>query len=267
MLAASLWRNVHHGSLQQFQESLLHTLTAHVAGDGWIVALAGNLVNLVDEHDTALGSLHIVIGHLEQTGKDTLHVLTHITCLCKHSGIHDGERHIEHLGNGACQQGLTSTRAAHHDDVALLNLHAILVGRLLQALIVVIHRYSQMALSLILSDDILIQIFLDFHRLWHILQNKLAFGSILLVQHASLLHNIVCLLGAILTDVAVDTCNQQLNFRFTSSTEATNFLWHNVSSFTFFFIPYLYIPILYIYLFIYSRITCVPAHCQSYHTP
>ena len=31
----------------------------------------------------------------------------------------------------------------------------------------------------------------DFHRLWHILQYKLAFSSILLVQHASLLHNIV----------------------------------------------------------------------------
>lgn len=139
-------------------------------------------------------------------------------------------------------------RAAHHDDVALLNLHAILVGRLLQALIVVIHRYSQMALSLILSDDILIQIFLDFHRLWHILQNKLAFGCILLVQYASLLHNIVCLLGAILTDVAVDTCNQQLNFRFTSSTEATNFLWHNVFPFLSSLYLNLYIPI-YIYTY------------------
>ena len=266
MLASTLWRYVHHSSLQEFQKSLLYTLSTYVAGDRWVVALAGNLVNLVDEDDTTLGSLHIIVGYLEQTGEDTLHILTYITSLGKYRSIHDGERYIEQLGNGTCQQCLTGTGTTHHDDVALFYFHAFLILRLLQTLIVIIDSNGKMTLGLFLSDDIFIEIFLDLHRLWHLLQGKLRVIA-LWFQYASLLHNLKCLLGALLTDKAIDTRDQQLHFILASSTEATCFLWHNVFSF-FFFIPYYNIYlILYIAILIYRPVTCVPGYYQSYHIP
>ena len=61
MFAATLWRHV---DLEQLEQSLLHTLTAHVASDAWVVALACNLVYLIDEDDALLGCLHVEIGYL-----------------------------------------------------------------------------------------------------------------------------------------------------------------------------------------------------------
>ena len=52
MLTASLWRYIYHRAFQQLEQALLYSLTAHIAGDRRIVALAGNLVYLVNKHDT-----------------------------------------------------------------------------------------------------------------------------------------------------------------------------------------------------------------------
>lgn len=43
---ASLLRHVDHCALQHSQESLLHALPAHVAGDADVLTLLGDLVNL-----------------------------------------------------------------------------------------------------------------------------------------------------------------------------------------------------------------------------
>lgn len=67
MLTASLWRYIYHRAFQQLEQALLYSLTAHIAGDRRIVALAGNLVYLVNKHDTFFCSCHIIVGHLEQT--------------------------------------------------------------------------------------------------------------------------------------------------------------------------------------------------------
>ena len=66
MLAPTLGRYVHHRSFEQLQQSLLHTLATHVARDAGIVTLAGYLVDLVDEDDTTLSCLHIIVCHLQQ---------------------------------------------------------------------------------------------------------------------------------------------------------------------------------------------------------
>ena len=102
MLASALWRHIDLRSFEQLEEALLHTLTAHIACDTRIVALACNLVNLVDEHDASLGFLDIIVGSLEQSREDTLDILAHITCFGEHGGIDDGKRHVQHLGDGAC---------------------------------------------------------------------------------------------------------------------------------------------------------------------
>ena len=157
VLASALRRYVDHRTLEQLEQTLLHTLTAHIARNGWIVALAGYLVNLVNEYDASLGSLHVIVGHLEQSGEDTLDVFAHIACLGEHRGIHDGEGHLEQLGDGACQQRFARTGAAHDDDVTLLYLYLVGLILLHEALVVVVHRYGEVSLGIVLPYHILVE--------------------------------------------------------------------------------------------------------------
>src|SRR3546814_20560731 len=55
MLAAALWRNAGGGAFHQLQQSLLNTLTRHVAGNGGIFRLAADLVDLVDIDNAKIG--------------------------------------------------------------------------------------------------------------------------------------------------------------------------------------------------------------------
>src|SRR4029077_18199273 len=70
VLAAALRRHVRDGSLKYFQQSLLDTLTGDVAGDRRVVALARDLVDLVDVDDPALGAIEIEVGGLDETEED-----------------------------------------------------------------------------------------------------------------------------------------------------------------------------------------------------
>ena len=49
----------------------------------------------VDKDNTPLSSLYIIIGHLQQTGKNTLYILPYIAGLGKHRSIHYRERHMQ----------------------------------------------------------------------------------------------------------------------------------------------------------------------------
>ena len=64
MLATSLGRYVDHRTLQQFQQTLLHTLARNVARDARVLRFAGNLVDLIDEDDTLLGFRNVVLAVL-----------------------------------------------------------------------------------------------------------------------------------------------------------------------------------------------------------
>ena len=67
MLASALGRHVHHRSFQEFQQSLLYALSAHVTGNARVVTLTGNLVYFVDEDDAALRRCHVVVSNLQET--------------------------------------------------------------------------------------------------------------------------------------------------------------------------------------------------------
>jgi hypothetical protein len=54
VLAAALGRHVGHRALDDLQQGLLHALARHVARDGRVLALARDLVDLVDVDDAAL---------------------------------------------------------------------------------------------------------------------------------------------------------------------------------------------------------------------
>ena len=162
MLTTTLRRNVHTCTFQKFQQSLLYALTTDITCNGGVVRLAGNLINLVNKHNTTLRSFHIIVSHLQQARQNTLYVLAHITSFREHRCINDGKRYVQQFGNGTCQQRLTRTRRTHHNDVRLLNLYTIIVSRLLQTLVMIIYCYRQESLSLILTNDILVQIRFDF---------------------------------------------------------------------------------------------------------
>ena len=125
VLTSALGRYVHYRTFEELEQALLYALTADVACDRGVVALACNLVNLIDEYDASLSSLHVIVGYLEQTGEDALDVFAHVTCLGEYRSVYDGEGYLEELGDGACQEGLTCTCATYDDDVALLDLYVV----------------------------------------------------------------------------------------------------------------------------------------------
>ena len=168
VLAPALRRDGRHGAFQDFQQRLLHALTGHVAGNGWVLGLAGNLVHLVDVDDAALCALHVKVRGLQQLQQDIFHVFAHIAGLGEAGGIGDGKGDIEKPGQGLRQVGLTGTGGAQHQDIGLRDLHLIALGLLaaglqrsrffgLDALVMVIDRHRQHTLGLVLADHVLIE--------------------------------------------------------------------------------------------------------------
>src|SRR5688572_28984875 len=66
MLAPALRRNIADRPFQDLQERLLHPFSGNIARNGNVLRLARDLVDLVDVNNPHLGTLHIVIGILEQ---------------------------------------------------------------------------------------------------------------------------------------------------------------------------------------------------------
>ena len=104
MLASALRGNAGHRALDQFEQSLLHALTRYVTGDGGVIRLAGDFVDLVDVDDAALGALHVVLAALQQFLDDVFNVFAHITGFGQSGGVGHHKRHIEHAGHGLGQQ-------------------------------------------------------------------------------------------------------------------------------------------------------------------
>ena len=109
-------------SLEDLQQRLLHTLTGDIAGDRRVLALAGDLVDLVDVDDAGLGALHVVVGGLDQLQEDVLDVLAHVAGFGQRRCVGDGKRHVEHLGQRLRQVGLAAAGGAEHQDVRLRQL-------------------------------------------------------------------------------------------------------------------------------------------------
>ena len=66
---------------KDLQQRLLDALAGHVTGDGRVLGLAGNLVDLVDIDDAALRFFHVVIGVLDEFEQDVFDVLADVACL------------------------------------------------------------------------------------------------------------------------------------------------------------------------------------------
>ena len=109
--------------LEQLQQRLLHPLSAHVARDAGVVALARNLVDFVDEHDASLSGLDVVVCGLQQARKHAFHVFPDVASLGQHRGVGDAKGDVEHAGDGLGQQRFSRPRFSHEDDVAFVQFH------------------------------------------------------------------------------------------------------------------------------------------------
>ena len=92
VLAPALRRHRGGRALQDLQQRLLDALAGDVAGDRRVLALAGDLVDLVDVDDAGLGLLDVVVGGLDQLEQDVLDVLADVAGLGQRGGVGDGER-------------------------------------------------------------------------------------------------------------------------------------------------------------------------------
>ena len=128
VLAATLRRHRGRRALEDLQQRLLHALTGDVAGDRRVLALAGDLVDLVDVDDPGLGLLDVEVGGLDQLEQDVLDVLADVAGLGQRGGVGDRERDVQHLGQRLGQIGLAAAGRADQQDVGLAELDAVVLG-------------------------------------------------------------------------------------------------------------------------------------------
>ena len=119
VLATTLRRDAGGRALEDLEQRLLHALAGDVARDRRVLALAGDLVDLVDVDDARLGLLDVVVGGLDELEEDVLDVLADVAGLGQGRRVGDGERDVEHLGQRLGEVGLAAAGGPDEQDVGL----------------------------------------------------------------------------------------------------------------------------------------------------
>ena len=165
MLAAALRRHGGDRPFDDLEQRLLHALARNVARDRRVVALARDLVDLVDVDDAALRLLDVVVGVLQQREDDVLDVLADVARLGEAGGVGDGERHLEEARERLRQQRLARAGRADQQDVRLLQLDVAGDELRIDALVVIVDRDGEDLLRALLADHVLVEDSLDLARL------------------------------------------------------------------------------------------------------
>ena len=218
MLAATLRRHRGDRAFDELEQRLLHALARHVARDGRVVGLAGNLVDFVDVDDTGLRLLDVVVALLKELLDDVLDVLADVAGFGQRRRVGDGERHVEQTRERLGQQSLAAARGADQQDVALRNLDIVLAATGgaatgLQTLVVVVHSHRQSLLRALLADDVFVEDLLDLGGLGKFVAR--AFGAIFEL----FTNDVVTELDAFVADKNRWTGNQLTNFVLTLAAE------------------------------------------------
>ena len=115
-------------AFDQLQQRLLHALARHVARDRRVVALARDLVDLVDVDDAALRLLDVVVALLQQLLDDVLDVLADVAGFGQRGRVGDHERHVEQPRERLREQRLAGAGRADQQDVRLGELDLVVLG-------------------------------------------------------------------------------------------------------------------------------------------
>src|SRR4051795_3774100 len=210
VLAPTLRWHRRDGSFEDLQQRLLHTLAADVAGDRRVLALAGDLVDLVDVDDAGLGLLDVEVGGLDQLQENVLDVFTDIAGLGERSGIGDCERHVQQTRQRLGKVRLAAAGWPEQHDVALGQLHLVAPADacallVLDAPVVVVDRDRQDLLGLVLTDDIIVEEGADLPWRRQLLETDLAGVGQLLFD------DLVAEVDALVADVDAGPGNQPLD--------------------------------------------------------
>src|SRR5439155_2471415 len=162
VLAAALRRDVADRPFEHLQEGLLYAFARHVAGDRNVLTGLGDLIDLVDVDDAALGRLDVEVSGVQQFQQQVLHVLADVAGLGQRGGVADGEGHVQDAGQRAGQEGFAAAGRADQEDVALVHLDvAVALVAQAEALVVVVDCHRQHLLGVVLADDVLVELVLD----------------------------------------------------------------------------------------------------------
>ena len=189
MLAAAGGRNACHRTFKNLKQRLLNALARNIAGDGEVLGLAGDLVDLVHVDNADLRALNIAIGGIDELEQDVLHVLAHVTGLGERGGVGDGKRHLEDTCERLGEQRLTGTGGTEQQNVGLgelylvhiiveLRVQAVVKGRkrsatLDHAAVMVVHGNRHGTLGVLLAHNIGRKLVIDLVRRRH-MRNDLA---------------------------------------------------------------------------------------------
>src|SRR3954447_20501372 len=223
VLASALRRHRSDRPLEDLQQGLLHALARHVARDRRVVRLARDLVDFVDVDDPGLGLLDVEVRRLDQLQEDVLDVLTHVAGFGESRRICNRERDVQDLGQRLRQQRLAAARGTEQKDVRLLQLDLALF-RLhhLHALVVVVDRYREGALGVLLPDDVLLEDGVDLLRLREVLDVEGRGPGELLVD------DLVTEIDALVADVDARAGDQLLDLSLGLAAEAAEELFVRV---------------------------------------
>ena len=161
VLAAALRRNVGRRPLENLEQRLLHAFAGDVARDRRVLALARDLVDLVDVDDALLGALDVVVRGLDELEQNVLDVFADVAGLGQRGRIGHRQRHVEDLRQRLREVGLARAGRTDEQDVRLLQLD--LVGRRagVDPLVVVVDRDRQRLLRALLTDHVLVEDVID----------------------------------------------------------------------------------------------------------
>ena len=215
VLAPTLRRHRGGGALQDLEQRLLHAFARHVAGDRRVLALAGDLVDLVDVDDPCLGLFDVVVGRLDQLEENVLDVLADVASLGERGGIGDGEGNVEHARQCLREVGLAAAGGADQQDVRLgqLDLGVVVAARL-HALVMAVDGDRQDLLGVLLADHIVVQELVDLFGFGQLVEPHLGGISQLLLD------DVVAQFDALIADVDTRSRNELANLLLRLTAEA-----------------------------------------------
>ncbi len=216
VLAPALGRDVRGRAFDDLQQRLLHALARHVAGDRRVLALARDLVDLVDVHDAALRALDVVVRRLQQVQDDVLDVLADVAGLGERRGVGDREGYVEDLREGLRQQRLAAPGRSEQQDVRLLEFHVADEALALDAAIVVVDGDREDLLGALLTDHVVVEDLLDVVGLRNLRgRGRNFFAPVLLGD------DVVAELDALVADVDRGAGDELLDFALALAAERT----------------------------------------------
>ncbi len=164
VFAAALGRNIGDCAFQQLQQRLLNPFAGDIARDRRAVALARDLVDLIDVDNARFGARRVEVRRLQELQDDILHIIPHVPRLGQRGGIHHGKRHIQHLRKRLGQQGFPAPRRADQEHIRLVKLDPVNLPARQDPLVVIVNRDRENPFRALLAYRVLIEVTEDLVR-------------------------------------------------------------------------------------------------------